>query len=197
MSYLETISEDVATGAVAAEYEKDRVRQGYVANYTRTFSLRPAVLAVWQQLNTAIKADMDLQRYELATLGAARRLRSSYCSLAHGKVLAEQFLDERTLHDVMVDPVTAGLDPIATEILRLADKIASGAADIERSDLDGLRDLGLTDVDIFDIVLAVAARCFFSTVLDATGTRPDAELAEVFQPATRAALTVGRGIAAG
>jgi hypothetical protein len=32
---------------------------------------------------------MDLRRYELATLAAARRLRSSYCCLAHGRVLAE------------------------------------------------------------------------------------------------------------
>jgi alkylhydroperoxidase family enzyme len=46
---------------------------------------------VWQQLNGAIKAGMDLRRYELATLAAARRLRSSYCCLAHGKILAERF----------------------------------------------------------------------------------------------------------
>jgi hypothetical protein len=34
---------------------------------------------------------MDLRRYELATLAAAMRLRSSYCALAHGKELAERF----------------------------------------------------------------------------------------------------------
>jgi hypothetical protein len=34
---------------------------------------------------------MDLRRYELATVAAAKRLRSSYYALAHGSVLAEQF----------------------------------------------------------------------------------------------------------
>ena len=60
-------------------------------NYERAFTERPEVYAAWMQLNTAIKAGMDLRRYELATLAAARRLRSSYCCLAHGTVLAEQF----------------------------------------------------------------------------------------------------------
>ena len=45
------------------------------------------VLEAWQQLNGAIKAGMDLRRYELATLAAAQRLRSSYCCLMHGRVL--------------------------------------------------------------------------------------------------------------
>ena len=58
-------------------------------NYERAFELRPAVCTAWQQLNGAIKAEMDLRRYELVTLAAARRLRSSYCCLAHGKVLAD------------------------------------------------------------------------------------------------------------
>ena len=60
-------------------------------NYERAFEQRPAVYAAWRQLNGAIKAGMDPRRYELATLAAARRLRSSYCCLAHGAVLAEQF----------------------------------------------------------------------------------------------------------
>ena len=60
-------------------------------NYERAFEPRPEVYAAWVQLNTAIKAGMDLRRYELATLAAARKLRSSYCSLAHGSVLAERF----------------------------------------------------------------------------------------------------------
>jgi hypothetical protein len=38
---------------------------------------------------------MDLRRYELATVAAARRLRSSYCTLAHGPVLIliDKFLE--------------------------------------------------------------------------------------------------------
>ena len=62
----------------------------------RAFAERPEVYAAWVQLNGAIKAGMDPRRYELATLAAARRLRSSYCCLAHGTVLQERF-DEPVL----------------------------------------------------------------------------------------------------
>ena len=44
------------------------------------------------------------------------------------------------------------------------------------------------------MVLAAAARCFFSTVLDAVGAQPDATYAQVDGP-LREALTVGRPIA--
>jgi hypothetical protein len=36
-----------------------------------------------------------------------------------------------------------------------------------------LRDLGLSETEIMDVVLAVAARCFFSKTLDALGVRAD------------------------
>ena len=45
------------------------------------------------------------------------------------------------------------------------------------------------------VVLATAARCFFSTVLEATGTQADAVYASRLEPVMRDALTVGRPIA--
>jgi hypothetical protein len=42
-------------------------------NYERAFEPRPGVYEAWQQLNGAIKEQIDLRRYELATLTAARR----------------------------------------------------------------------------------------------------------------------------
>jgi hypothetical protein len=63
-------------------------------------------------------------------------------------------------------------------------------------DLAELRELGVDDGEILDVVLAAAARCFFSSVLDAVGAEPDAAYGAL-DPAVRDALTVGRPIAAG
>jgi len=76
----------------------------------------------------------------------------------------------------------------------VADTVAAGAADMTDDDLAELRGLGLDDAEILDVVLAAAARCFFSTVLDATGAQPDAAYGSV-APGLRDALTVGRPIA--
>jgi hypothetical protein len=54
--------------------------------------------------------------------------------------------------------------------------------------------LGFSEADIFSIILAAAGRCFFSKVLDATCTPPDAALRDM-PDQLRAALTVGRDIA--
>ena len=161
-------------------------------NMEVAFAKRPDVYAAWGELLGAIKANMDLRRYELATLAAARRLRSSYCCLAHGKVLVEDF-DEPVL-EIALDYHAAGLDPVYVAVMDLAERVADDATSIGETDLQRLRDLGLTDGEIMDVVLAAAVRCFFSKTLDALGVLPDAFYGEL-EPELREVLVVGRPIA--
>jgi uncharacterized peroxidase-related enzyme len=160
-------------------------------NYERAFAKRPEVYAAWVQLNTAVKAGMDLRRYELATLAAARRLRSSYCSLAHGKVLLEQF--RVPVREIALDRRAAGLEEVDLAVMDLAERVAEDATSIEEEHLQRLRDLGLSDTEIMDVVLAAAVRCFFSKTLDALGVLPDASYREL-EPDVREVLVVGRPI---
>ena len=94
-------------------------------NLELAFADRPEVYAAWVQLNGAIKAGMDLRRYELATLAAARRLRSSYCCLAHGTVLQEQF-GEPVL-EIALDHRNAGLDEVDVAVMDLAERVVDDA----------------------------------------------------------------------
>jgi alkylhydroperoxidase family enzyme len=161
-------------------------------NFERAFAERPEVYSAWRELNGAIKAGMDLRRYELVTLAAAQRLRSSYCSLAHGTVLREQF-GEPVL-EIARDRGAAGLGEVDLAVMELAERVVDDATAIGRADLQRLRDLGLTETEIMDVVLAAAARCFFSKTLDALGVLPDASYREL-EPELREALVVGRPIA--
>jgi uncharacterized peroxidase-related enzyme len=195
MSFLRTPAED-ADDQAGRLYDADRVTMGHVANYTRVFALRPAVYAAWQQLNAAIKEGMDARRYELATLAAARRLHSSYSALAHGKVLRDRFYDAGTVANIVTDHHSAGLEPADIAVIDFAERMTADATAITATDIDGLRRHGLSDADIFQVVLAAAARCFFSTVLDATGTEPDSQFRTSLEPELQQALTFGRDIAA-
>jgi uncharacterized peroxidase-related enzyme len=188
VTFVETVPEDEATGDVALLYQESRDQNGYLQNFVRAFSLRPEVLRAWQQLNGAIKA-RDVRRYELATLAAARRLRSSYCALAHGKVLADQFLGEEG-----VAALPTGLDEADRAVVELAEHVVDDATSITEADVDRLRTLGLSDGEIVDVVLAAAARCFFSKTLDALGAEPDSAFAGL-DSAFLDALVVGRPIA--
>jgi alkylhydroperoxidase family enzyme len=162
---------------------------GEEPNLQRAFAARPEVFKAWQQLNGAIKESADLRRYELATLAAARRLRSSYCCLAHGKVLAEQFYDYAT-----VPKLPDGLDDADRAIMAFAEKVVIDATGITQADVDELRAHGLSDAEIVDVVLAATARCFFSKTLDALGVQPDAAYSDL-PPSFVEASTVGRPIA--
>jgi uncharacterized peroxidase-related enzyme len=161
-------------------------------NSERAFAARPEVYEAWGQLNGAIKAGMDLRRYELATLAAARRLRSSYCCLAHGSVLLERFGEP--VGQIALDHRAAGLDDVDVAVMDFAERLVDDAASIGEADTRRLRDLGLTDDEIVDVALAAAARCFFSKTLDALGVQPDASYLAL-DPELRDALVAGRPIA--
>ncbi len=161
-------------------------------NYERAFEGRPDVYAAWGGLLGAIKANMDLRRYELATFAAAQRLRSSYCSLAHGKVLVEQF-GEPVLR-IATDRSTAGLDEVDLAVMEFAEQVPDDATAIDDADRQKLRDLGLSDEEIMDVILTAALRSFWTKTLDALGVQPDASYSEL-EPELREVLVVGRPIA--
>jgi uncharacterized peroxidase-related enzyme len=188
--FVDPAADDDAT-ALYAEVE---AQLGHVPNYARAFGRHPGVYRAWAGLNGAIKASLEPRLYELATVAAARRLRSSYCSLAHGKVLAEQLLDAEQVRRIAADPLSAGLEPLEAAVVALAEKVVDDATSVTAADLDELRALGLDDAAVEAVVLAAAARCFFSKTLDALGVLPDSSYASL-DPALRDALTVGRPIA--
>ncbi|NEA34485.1 carboxymuconolactone decarboxylase family protein [Streptomyces sp. SID13031] len=170
--------------------ENNRAPAGHIPNFVSMFASRPEVFEAWKQLNGAIKATMDLRRYELATLAAATALKSSYCSLAHGQVLADEFLTADEVASLVDAPAP---DPVDRAVMTFARKVALAADTVTASDIDDLRALGLSDDDVLDITLAAAARAFFSKTLDATGTTPDAAFNGLPTP-LRESLTVGRPI---
>ncbi|WP_405062458.1 carboxymuconolactone decarboxylase family protein [Kribbella sp. NBC_01505] len=171
-------------------FDTYRAPAGHVPNYIRVFAARPAVLEAWNQLNTAVKASMDLRRYEIATFAAATALKSSYCSLAHGQVLVDKFHTADEVTELAADAAT---DPVDRAVMAFARKIALAADTVTQADADELKALGLSDDDVLDVVLAAAARCFFSKTLDGTGAQPDA-VYNALPESLRTALTVGRPI---
>jgi alkylhydroperoxidase family enzyme len=59
-------------------------------------------------------------------------------------------------------------------------------------DLQNIRDTGLTDQQIFAMTAFVALRVAFSTINDALGTSPDAQLVESLPTEVTESVTYGR-----
>jgi alkylhydroperoxidase family enzyme len=160
-------------------------------NFERAFKERPEVYAAWRGLLGAIRENMELRRYELVTFAAAQRLRSTYCSIMHGNVLRNEVGVDIL---AIVDDRAAALDEVDVAVMDLAERVADDATAVTEKDLQRLRDLGLTDAEIMDVVLAAAARSFFSKTLDALHVQADASFREL-APELQAAFVVGRPIA--
>jgi uncharacterized peroxidase-related enzyme len=194
MSYIETVPEDEAVGDVAAIYETLHNTLGYLPNYGRQFSHRPAVYQAWAQLNSAIKSTMDPRRYELATVAAAVRRKSSYCSIAHAEKLLGLGSSPDELTALAKAPRSAGLSEEEQAIVDYATKVAGDPASVDESDVERLRQAGLSDAEVFDVAATAAARCFFASLSDALGTLPDPVFRERM-PNLVDVLAVGRPVA--
>lgn len=193
--FIDAVSEDAATGALADYYRQQRAAWGFLPNYAGAFASRPDVAQAWNLLNETIRGGMDRRRFELATIAAARALRSTYCTVAHSKFLRDVCGDEAALRSIASESSGAELEPTDRAVYEFATKVATDAAAVDQGDIDRLRATGLSGADVADIVFAVAARSFFTRVLDALGAQLDPQTAATFAPTLRESMIVGRPVA--
>jgi uncharacterized peroxidase-related enzyme len=193
--FIDIVPEGAAEGTLAEFYQQQKNAWGFLPNFAAVFSPRPEVAQAWSMLNKTVRDGMDRRRYEIATIGAARALRSTYCTAAHSKFLRDECDDEPTMLAIAEDPTGAKLDEQDRAVYEFAAKVARDASSIQQVDVDRLRELGLTDTDIADVVYAAAARSFFTRVLDGLGARLDVQTAQTFAPDALASMVVGRPVA--
>jgi hypothetical protein len=73
MAFIRTVPPEEATGMLRELYDHGLKTLGYIANGTKTMSLRPEAFQAWNVLSKTVRSKMRLRRYELVTLAAAMR----------------------------------------------------------------------------------------------------------------------------
>lgn len=192
MSFIETTPLQEAEGDVREMYERQQGAWGYVPNYAKSFSHRPEVMARWGKLLAEIRRPLDDRTFELVTVSAALELKHTPCSLAHGNSLTPFFSNEEICAIARQEPVAA-LTDAEQEMMRFSRKVARDASTVTAADVQKLKDHGLSDADVFDVAVTSAGRAFFTKVLDAVGSLPDAGFSSI-DADLRAELTVGKPI---
>ena len=190
MAFIETLAADAVSEQARPMYERQRAHYGYVPNYAKVFCHRPEVMERWAALLAAIKRPMDKRRFELATFAAARALRSTLCTLAHGKALTE-FFSVEDVRELGAGRVPASLTNAEVALMAFAHQVALDASAVTFADIERLRAHGFGEAEIFDIAATAAGRAFFSKVIESLGVETDPPFREM-QSSLRAVLTVGR-----
>ena len=193
MAYLEGAADRAPSAELAAMWAEDEQQWGFLPNFAKTFGMRPAAYAAWRALNAGIKESMGTRRYELADAGrgvgaalVVLRPRARPGARPPGPRQRGRHRDRAWLG-------RGAPRRRYRAVMVLARSVVRGADQVTEDDLAELRALGLRDDEILDVILAAAARCFFSKVLDASGTAPDSVFLDL-DDGLRTALTVGRPI---
>jgi uncharacterized peroxidase-related enzyme len=193
MAFIETTPIHRTLGDTRAMLARQQKHFGYVPNYAKLFTDRTDVMDLWAALLAGIRSHIAPRPFELATFAAAIEIKSTYCALAHGRVLEQEFLTAEEVAAIAVGDYS-GFSEADAALLELARKVASDTSTITEDDIDRLRQAGYEENEIFDVVAAASARCFFAKLVDGLGAQPDAPMAEM-DPGLVAKLVVGRAVA--
>jgi len=193
MTFINTIGIGQAIDDVNVMYKNQQGASSFVPNYARAFSHRPGVMSAWAELLKEIRDPMNYRRYLLVSLAAAQELKSSYCSLAFGGKLMRNFFSREELREILENRETGVLEENDKLTMRLARKVVRDSTSVTAKDISELRNSGCSDEEIFEVVAAAAARCFFAKIPDALGARPDSDYQQL-DDALKELLVVGRPI---
>jgi uncharacterized peroxidase-related enzyme len=190
--YIKTIEPNEATGDIADLYDAELESMGFVMEATQCWSARPDIIVPVEALLHQIRDgfSLDLVDFRLITFVAARYVPSSYCSHVYFKTLSDM-LDRETALAVHRDYRSAGLTERQVAMLEYTEKITQNASLVSEQDINKLRAVGFSELNIADIALAASFRNFMSRYFDAVGANAEVDFLDA-DTAVRAELAVGR-----
>ena len=189
MTYLTTtglpvIEEDEATGEVAEIYDEIRreMQLPVVPNYLKAVSVSPDMLAfVWDifraydKYTTLPKSLIAMISYTIATRGNC-----TYCSASHELTCRTLGIDEDTLDYLIKD-----LDHVNPQriraIIEFTLKAAKHPQELVRADYDKLRDQGVTEEELVELVLIAGFSVMSDVLADALQVEVDSMVTEALE----------------
>jgi uncharacterized peroxidase-related enzyme len=189
------LQEPPASPQAQALYDGDLKDDGYVWNVSRLWAHQPGTMnGLFDLMSEAFKpSGLSFRQRGILVTATASALGDSYCSLAWGGKLGKA--SDAALAAGVLNGSDAGLTDQEKAIAAWARKVARDPNATTPADIQALRDTGLDDRQIFAITAFVALRLAFSTINDALGAQPDAQLAQSLPPQVRKAVTYGRPVA--
>jgi uncharacterized peroxidase-related enzyme len=192
MAFIDTIPAADIDDDVRTMYQRQQAHWGFVPNYAEVFCYRPEIMRLWAQLQAGIKRHMDKRRFELVTFAAAHELRSTLCSLAHGKALTE-FFSEQDVLAMAGGETPESLSTAEAQMMKFVRQVARDASAVTHEDVAQLKQHGLSDAEVFDIAAATAARSFWTKLIESLGVQAEPTL-RAMNSGFVEALTTGRPV---
>jgi len=189
------LCEPEVTPAVQRFYDQDVAELGFVMNVSRAWGHLPTAHdELYALIGKATEAaGLTFRQRGILITASASTVGDPHCGLAWGGRLAGEVGPDVAARVLRGDD--SGLPEPEQALAAWARRLAGDPNGTDASDVHALRHAGYDDAQIFAITLFVALRIAVSTVNDALGAHPDAELRESAPDAVLEAVPPARAVA--
>jgi uncharacterized peroxidase-related enzyme len=153
------IKEHEATGEVAELFDtiKRELQIPFVPNMIKTLGTSPAALAMHMGMFQAMYAHLTLPHSLVAMIGytVAEYANCEYCSVNNELLCRTLGIDESTLAQVARDLGNVNPERVR-EIIQFCIKMSKNPQSMTNNDFDRLREFGVSDEEILEIVIVAS-----------------------------------------
>lgn len=167
MAWIDFIDEDAAQGDLKQVYEHLAKQRGKLANVFKIHSLHPETLGPHGELYLELMfGDSGLSRADRESIAVTVSVANNcaYSVNHHAEALARYEKDNARLRAIMSDFSFLDLPDRSARMLSYALKLTTSPSQIEKEDIELLREAGFSDRDILDINLIAAYFNFLNRV---------------------------------
>jgi uncharacterized peroxidase-related enzyme len=181
ISGLPLMDEEEASEEVADIFGtmKRELQMPFISNLDRAIANSPGMLATnWAWLSSFYRHTILPQSLTFMILYTVAHVKHcQYCSSAHTVTCRTLGVDEATLEALIQDLNSVAPQRIQ-EIIRFAVKCATKPQTLVEADYDRVREQGISEEEMVEIVIIAAAANYFDTIADALKVPVDAMIAE-------------------
>lgn len=175
--WIRVVTQDEAKGKLREIYDHITETRGKIANILLVQGLNPRALKAHLDLYLAVMYGPSklsrTQREMIATVVSARN-KCDYCVAHHAEALNQLVKDRTFVERLSRDLNSVTLDGRDRKLLEFALKLTERPADMQKSDIDQLRNEGFSDSAILDGVLAISYFNLVNRIALALGVEYDA-----------------------
>ncbi|MCU1537800.1 MAG: putative peroxidase-related enzyme [Humibacillus sp.] len=178
ISYLDVPDRDAVPEGVTRLWDRSEEAFGFVPNVFRAQAVNgEQFLAWWGYFNLLVNKEGHLSNAdrELLAVVVSSVNRCTYCEISHGAALRTFTGDAVTSDLVASNWRQADLGDRERAMCAYAERLTLHPADVTEGDLDSLREVGLNDHEIVELVQVVGMFNLTNRVSTALGFVPNAE----------------------
>ena len=156
MAWIRVVTESEAADELLKAYQQVRGSRGKLSNILSVHSLNPPALKAHMDLYMGIMfgpSGLSREEREMIAVVVSAADRCPYCIQHHAAALSHYWKDDAKLAMLIDDYHAIDLTPKMKAVLNYAHKLTTTPHAMVEADVQGLRDLDLSDEDILTINL--------------------------------------------